>query len=162
MTSVSPSTTAVNITFFRNAAEIYGEDGLKPATPGSVGLDLRACLSHETELAIPPGERRPVPTGIAIEPLSPELAAFLYSRSGLGAVKGLTVAQGVGVIDPDYRGEIMVFLLNTGKESYTVRQGERVAQLIFQHCARPQLTFVAALGETARGAGGFGHTGSTE
>ncbi len=162
MTSVSPSQTAVNVLFFRNAADLYGADGLKPSTADAVGIDLRACLAHEESLIIPPGERRPVPAGIAIEPLALGIAGFVYSRSGLGAVKGLTVAQGVGVIDPDYRGEIIVFLLNTSADAYTVRQGERIAQLIFQPCARPLFAPVAALGETRRGAGGFGHTGTVE
>ena len=162
MTSVSPSKTVVNVFFFRNAADLYGADGLKPSTEDAVGVDLRACLIQEEFLVIPPGERRPVPAGIAVEPLVPGIAGFVYSRSGLGAVKGLTVAQGVGVIDPDYRGEITVFLLNTGAESYTVRQGERIAQLVFHPCVRPGFTAVAALGETNRGAGGFGHTGTVE
>ena len=162
MTSVSPSKSIVNVFFFRNAADIYGPDGLKPSTGGAVGVDLRACLEREEHLVIPPGERRPVPAGIAVEPLTPGIAGFVYSRSGLGAVKGLTVAQGVGVIDPDYRGEITVFLLNTGAESYTVRQGERIAQLVFHPCVRPGFSPVAALSETGRGAGGFGHTGTTE
>ena len=162
MTSVSLHQTAVNVFFFRNAADLYGADGLTPATKGAVGVDLRACLTQGDTLVIPAGERRPVPAGIAVEPLVPAVAAFIYSRSGLGAVKGITVAQGVGVIDPDYRGELIVFLLNTSAEAYTVRQGERIAQLIFQPCLRPHFTPVAVLGETDRGAGGFGHTGTVE
>lgn len=161
MTSVSPPKTAVNVFFFRNAAGLYGPDGLTPSTTGSAGIDLRACLTSDEGLLVPPGERRPVPAGIAIEPLVPGIAAFVYSRSGLGAVKGLTVAQGVGVIDPDYRGEITVFLLNTSQEAYLVRQGERVAQLIFQPYSLPSFSEVEALGGTERGAGGFGHTGDT-
>ena len=162
MTSVSPSKTDVNVFFFRNAAALYGADGLQPSTKDAIGIDLRACFSQEDFLVISPGERRAVPTGIALEPLAPGSAGFVYSRSGLGAVKGLTVAQGVGIIDPDYRGEIIVFLLNTSAESYTVRQGERIAQLVFHPCARPDFTPVASLRETKRGAGGFGHTGTIE
>lgn len=160
MTSVSPPKAVVNVLFFRTAAALYGADGLKPSTGDAVGVDLRACLAQEEFLVIPPGERRPVPTGIAVEPLVPGIAGFVYSRSGLGAVKGLTVAQGVGVIDPDYRGEIIVFLLNTGAESYIVQPGERIAQLVFHPCVRPDFIPVASLGETNRGAGGFGHTGT--
>jgi dUTP pyrophosphatase len=100
-----------------------------------------------------------VPSGIAVEPLSPGIAGFVYSRSGLGAVHGLTVAQGVGVIDPDYRGEIRVFLLNTSGEERRLRRGERMAQLVFQAIVRMELEVAETLGETARGAGGFGHTG---
>ena len=162
MTSLSPSKTNVNVFFFRNAAILYGADGLQPSTKGAIGVDLRACLSREECLVIPPGERRAVPTGIAVEPLVSGMAGFVYSRSGLGAVKGLTVAQGVGVIDPDYRGEITVFLLNTSAESYTVRQGERIAQLVFHPFVQPGFNPVASLGETGRGAGGFGHTGTIE
>jgi dUTP pyrophosphatase len=101
-----------------------------------------------------------VPSGIAVESTIPGIAGFVYSRSGLGAVKGLTVAQGVGVIDPDYRGEITVFLLNTGEEDYTVQNGERIAQLVFQPYVRPLFTPAATLGTTGRAAGGFGHTGT--
>ena len=162
MTSVSPSMTAVNVCFFRNAAVLYGTDGLKPSTEGSIGVDLRACLTQDKCLVIPPRERRAVPTGIAVEPLTPGIAGFVYSRSGLGAVHGLTVAQGVGVIDPDYRGEITVFLLNTSAESYTVRQGERIAQLIFHLCVLPEFIPAVSLGKTNRNAGGFGHTGAIE
>ena len=160
MTSVSEPETTINVLFFRNAASIYGEQGLAPSTPASVGVDLRACLIEGDSLPIPAGERRPVPCGIAVEPAIPGIAGFVYSRSGLGAVKGLTVAQGVGIIDPDYRGEISVFLLNTSREEYTVQNGERIAQLVFQPYMRPLFTPAEVLGATGRGAGGFGHTGT--
>lgn len=160
MTSLSLPEMEVNVIFFRNAAEIYGQDGLSPATQGAAGTDLRACMADMNAISIPPGERRSIPSGIAIEPLSPGVAGFVYSRSGLGAVRGLTVAQGVGLIDPDYRGEILVFLLNTGSEAYTVSQGERIAQLVFQPFVRPLFRRADALGDTGRGAGGFGHTGA--
>ena len=88
------------------------------------------------------------------------LAGFVYSRSGLGAKHGLTVAQGVGVIDPDYRGEIVVWLLNTSQTHQTVACGDRIAQLVIQPFVRTKVTPVDALGETHRGAGGFGHTGA--
>lgn len=158
MTSVSLAETAVTVFFFRDAETLYGEDGLRPASSQAAGTDLRACLLEET-VTIPPGERRGIPSGIAVEPATPNIAGFVYSRSGLGAVKGVTVAQGVGLIDPDYRGEIMIYLLNTGDAPYTVRRGERIAQLVFQPFARPLFRKAEALGETERGAGGFGHTG---
>ena len=160
MTSVSRPDTTINVFFFRNAASIYGEHGLAPSTPDSAGTDLRACLIDGSSLLIPAGERRSIPSGIAVEPAAPGIAGFIYSRSGLGAVKGLVVAQGVGVIDPDYRGEITVFLLNTSKEDYTVQNGERIAQLVFQPYVRPLFTPAATLGTTDRGAGAFGHTGT--
>ena len=128
------------------------------ATPGSAGLDLRAALDAPT-LTIAPGERAAIPTGIAIEIGRPGIAGFVFSRSGLGAKHGLTVAQGVGVIDPDYRGEIVVWLLNTSREPRTVAAGERIAQLVLMPVFSPVVSVVEELGDTARGAGGFGHTG---
>lgn len=160
MTSISLFKTEVQVLFFRNAAKLYGEEGPCPATEHAAGIDLRACLTNGPHLHIPPGERRSVPSGIAVAPTLPGMAGFVYSRSGLGAVKGITVAQGVGVIDPDYRGEILVFLLNTGPENYTVQQGERIAQLIFQPFVRAIFRPVTSLDETSRGVGGFGHTGT--
>ena len=129
------------------------------ATPGSAGLDLRADLETEN-LTIAPGERAAVPTGIAIEIDAPGVAGFIYSRSGLGAKHGLTVAQGVGVIDPDYRGEIVVWLLNTSQGPKTITRHERIAQLVLAPVVRPIVTPVDDLGDTTRGDGGFGHTGT--
>lgn len=159
MTSVSPPSVEIVVRYLRNAREIYGGQGLAPATGGSAGADLRACPADGGVIVIAPGERAPVPSGIAVEPREPGFAGFVYSRSGLGAVIGLTVAQGVGVIDPDYRGEITVFLLNTGKETQTVKPGDRIAQLVFQACRQPRFFEADSLSETARGSGGFGHTG---
>jgi dUTP pyrophosphatase len=128
------------------------------ATPGSAGLDLRADFDAPA-ITIEPGERAAVPTGIAIEIDAPGVAGFVYSRSGLGAKHGLTVAQGVGVIDPDYRGEIVVWLLNTSREPKTVSRHERIAQLVLAPVVAPIVTPVEELGDTHRGDGGFGHTG---
>ncbi len=133
--------------------------GPEYATPGSVGLDLRACIEAES-VEVAPGERVKIPAGLAIEVQSSGIAGFVFSRSGLGAKHGLTVAQGVGVIDPDYRGEITVWLLNTSTETHTVARGERVAQLLFLPAYTARLIAVGSLTETERGAGGFGHTGS--
>jgi dUTP pyrophosphatase len=142
-----------------SARALYeAEGGLAYATPHSAGLDLRACFD-DAECVIPAGSRASVPSGIAVEPPAPGVAGFVYSRSGLGAVQGLTVAQGVGVIDPDYRGEILVILLNTSGEERRLRRGERMAQLVFQPIIRAELEVAERLGETKRGAGGFGHTG---
>ncbi len=147
----------VNIFYHRDTQNIYAE-GLSYATEGSLGLDLRACI-EEDEVTILSGERFLVPSGISIEIIKENIGGFVYSRSGLGAKKGLTVAQGVGVIDKDYRGEILVMLLNTSKESQTIKKGERIAQLVFQPAFQLAVNVVDALGETQRGAGGFGHTG---
>ncbi len=157
--SFAPLGLPVRIALLRDAATIYGQDGPAPATINSAGLDLRACLELE-EAAIAPGARLAVGSGIAVEPMAPGVAGFVYSRSGLGAVQGLTVSQGVGVIDPDYRGEIVVSLLNTSGEERRIKRGDRVAQLIFQPFFRPLLEITDKLGETTRGAGGFGHTGT--
>lgn len=139
------------------ARSLYGE-GLHPATICSVGVDLRACLDEDAWF-LAPGERRPVPSGVRVQPRMPGVAAFLYSRSGLGARDGLVVAQGVGVIDPDYTGEIIIMLLNTSSEARCIRRGDRVAQLVFQPIVMP-LWEEGPLTETDRGAGGFGHTGA--
>ncbi len=128
------------------------------STADSAGLDLRACIKEE-EAVVEPGCRLAVPTGMAMEISEPGLAGFVFSRSGLGAKRGLTVAQGVGVIDPDYRGEIVVWLLNTSDEPHTVRRGQRIAQLVLLPYFRAGIIPVEELGETTRGGGGFGHTG---
>ncbi len=154
--------------YFRDALSLYEpptdstatENGLAYATPGSVGLDLRACFEiGEQEIVLQPGERRRIPVGIALEPVTPNYAAFVYSRSGLGAVYGLVVAQGVGVIDPDYRGEIFVYILNTSHEERRIARGERIAQIVFQIAPQVQLVQKQHLDATTRGTGGFGHTG---
>ena len=145
----------VRIQYLRDSQAVYtanGAEGLRYATSGSVGLDLRACL-EEDEAAIPAGGRLAIPSGIAVEPLTPGIAGFVYSRSGLGAT------QGVGVIDPDYRGEITVVLLNTSGEERRLRRGDRIAQLVFQPALQVELEECETLGATGRGSGGFGHTG---
>lgn len=148
----------VRLAFVRPEAKELYTGVLQPATRLSAGLDLRACLDA-SEIRIAPGERFCVPTGISVQPECPGLAGFLYSRSGLGAREGLTVAQGVGLIDPDYTGEILVMLLNTSGEERVLRHGERMAQLVFQPVVRPDWEVVERLDATERGSGGFGHTG---
>lgn len=147
----------VHICYWRDAEEIY-EKGLCYATQGSLGLDLRACMEQES-ITVASGERYAFPSGISIEVQEENIAAFVYSRSGLGAKEGLTVAQGVGVIDKDYRGEISIILLNTSQKDITVKRGDRIAQLLFQPAFQLLVEKVTSLSETARGSGGFGHTG---
>ncbi len=137
---------------------VWDEHRLEYATDCSAGLDLRACLDVE-RLEIPAGSRAAIPAGIAIEIRQPGVAGFVFSRSGLGTKEGLTVSQGVGVIDPDYRGQIIVSLLNTSGVARTVERGQRIAQLVFLPCFTARLIPVDELGATERGAGGFGHTG---
>ena len=137
---------------------VWDEHKLAYATDHSAGLDLRACIDVE-RLNIPAGGRAAIATGIAIEIGAPGIAGFIFSRSGLGAKEGLTVSQGVGVIDPDYRGELIVSVLNTSGAPRSVERGQRIAQLVFLPCFTARLIAVDELGATQRGAGGFGHTG---
>lgn len=127
------------------------------ATAGAAAADLCALL--DAPLTLEPGARVMVPTGLAIELPSPQCVALLYARSGLAIKHGVTLPNCVGVIDSDYRGEVKVGLINQSAEAYTIAPGERIAQL----CIAPvwQAAFIPAetLGETARGAGGFGSTG---
>lgn len=126
------------------------------ATEGSAGYDLCACL--EEALLLPAHGRVVVPTGIAVE-LAPGVAGFVFGRSGLGVRHGIAPSNAVGVIDADYRGEILVGLQNGGDEDYLIRPGERIAQLVLMPVRTPPVLEVQELGETARGAGGFGSTG---
>ena len=127
------------------------------ATPGSAAADLCAVL--DAPLTLAPMERALVPTGLAIELPGAHSVALVYARSGLAIKHGLCMANGVGVVDSDYRGELKVPMVNLGKDAYTIQPGERVAQL----CIAPVYTaaFVPAetLGDTQRGEGGFGSTG---
>ena len=125
-------------------------------TAGSAGFDLRACL--EIPLLVEPGEWAMVPTGLGAE-IPQGMAGMVFSRSGLGTKGGMVVAQGVGVIDSDYRGEIVVALQNYAGEEYTIQPGERVAQMVITPVTQARIDVVEELDETARGAGGFGSTG---
>lgn len=128
------------------------------ATNGSAGMDLYACIDAPVTLA--PGELAVIPTGIAIELPDNSCAAFLYARSGLGVKHGICLANGVGVIDSDYRGEICAGLCNVSNEPYTINPDERVCQMVIAPVLLPQITEVSELGGTERGEGGFGSTGS--
>ena len=127
------------------------------ATPGSAAMDLHACIDEA--VAIPSGGRRMIPTGLAIALPSPDYVALVYARSGLGIKHGVAPANCVGVIDSDYRGEIIVGLQNSGESDFTVQPGDRIAQLMIAPVVRANLQMVEELDETARGAGGFGSTG---
>ena len=127
------------------------------ATAGSAGMDLRACV--DGGVTIDPGEQALIPTGLAISLPSADYVALIYARSGLAIKRGLSPANCVGVIDSDYRGEVVVALRNYGKEPYTVEPGERVAQLVITPVVQATVTVAEELDDTARGAGGFGSTG---
>ncbi len=129
----------------------------KRATDGAAGMDLYACIPEAVTLA--PGQLAVIPTGIAIELPDNTCAAFLYARSGLGVKHGICLANGVGVIDSDYRGEICTGLCNVSDKPYTIEPDERVAQMVIAPVLTPDIREVDALGDTERGAGGFGSTG---
>ena len=128
------------------------------ATEGSAALDLRAALEGGS-VTIPAGGRAMIPTGIAIEPESREVVAIVAARSGLAVKQGITLSNGIGVIDSDYRGEISVGLLNTSDTDFTVGDGDRIAQLMFMPVLQANLIVSDELSDTSRGAGGFGSTG---
>ena len=125
-------------------------------TVGSVGYDLSACLDNDIVLA--PGETKKVGSGIAIA-LEPGYAAFIYARSGLGINFGVIPANCVGVIDSDYRGEVIVGLKNTSQEPFEVKNGDRIAQMVIKKCETPEIILCDDLEKTERGDGGFGSTG---
>ncbi|HUT49301.1 MAG TPA: dUTP diphosphatase [Alphaproteobacteria bacterium] len=137
----------------------HGADLPLPAyeTAGSAGLDLLAAV--ESDLAIAPGARALVPSGIAIA-LPAGYEAQIRPRSGLAAKHGLTLLNAPGTIDADYRGEIKVILANLGAEVFTVTRGMRIAQMVVAPVSRVVWSAAEALDETARGAGGFGSTGT--
>ena len=127
------------------------------ATDGSAGMDLRACLDQP--LNLDPGQTELLPTGIAIHISDPGLAAVLLPRSGLGHKHGIVLGNLVGLIDSDYQGELKVSCWNRGQAPFTVHPGERIAQLVLVPIVQAELELVDAFEASARGAGGFGHSG---
>ena len=127
------------------------------ATEGSAGLDLRACL--DAPLLLAPGKAELMPTGLAIHLADPGLAAVILPRSGLGHKHGVVLGNLVGLIDSDYQGQLMVSCWNRGAEPFTIRPGERIAQLVVVPVVQVQLEVVAEFSASTRGAGGFGHSG---
>lgn len=129
------------------------------ATDGAAGVDLRACL--DGSLRVDPGQTHLVPSGIAVHMADPELAAVVLPRSGLGHKKGIVLGNLVGLIDSDYQGQIMISVWNRGNEAVTIEPGERVAQMVFVPVKRVQFDVVEDFQASERGAGGFGHTGTS-
>lgn len=127
------------------------------STDGSAGYDLSACTARRIELL--PGETAKIPTGVAIE-IPPGTVALIFGRSGLGINHGIVPANAVGVIDSDYRGELVVGLINHGGKAYAIEPGERVAQLLLMPVFTPPVVEADSLTDTHRGAGGFGSTGA--
>jgi len=127
------------------------------ATPGSAGLDLRACL--DSALVLGPGQTHLIPTGIAIYVEDPGLAAVLLPRSGLGHKHGIVLGNLVGLIDSDYQGQVMVSCWNRGQTPFTIEPGERIAQMIVVPVVQVDFEVVDEFAATDRGAGGFGSSG---
>lgn len=127
------------------------------ATPGSAGLDLRACLDED--LTLVPGQTELVPTGLAIHVADPSFAALILPRSGLGHKHGIVLGNLVGLIDSDYQGQLMVSCWNRGNKPFTLEPFERLAQLVIVPVVQAGFTVVDEFASSERGAGGFGSTG---
>ena len=137
----------------------FGEDWPLPAyaTAHSAGLDLRAALDAPLELA--PGDAALIPSGLAIHLADPHLCAVILPRSGLGHRHGIVLGNGTGLIDADYQGPLLISTWNRGREAFTIAPGDRIAQLVVLPIVRATLQVVDTFEQSARGAGGFGHTG---
>lgn len=127
------------------------------ATDASAGLDLRAAIDAPLQLA--PGDVQLVPSGLAIHIGDPALCGLVLPRSGLGHRHGIVLGNGTGLIDADYQGPLLISLWNRGREAFVVQPGERIAQLLLLPVVRAQWQVVQAFADSARGAGGFGHSG---
>ena len=127
------------------------------ATPGSAGLDLRACL--DAALTVQPGATHLIPTGMALHIADPAYAAMILPRSGLGHKHGIVLGNLVGLIDSDYQGELLVSCWNRGTQPFTIDVGERIAQLIIVPVVQAQFEIVEEFAASQRGSGGFGHSG---
>ncbi len=127
------------------------------ATDGSAGMDLRACIDAPVTLA--PGQTQLLPTGLAIHIDDPGFAALILPRSGLGHKHGIVLGNLVGLIDSDYQGQLMVSMWNRGQSTFVIEPGERIAQLVVVPVVQVELEVVNDFATSARGAGGFGHSG---
>jgi dUTP pyrophosphatase len=127
------------------------------ATPGSAGMDLRACI--DAPLSLGPGRTELIPTGVAIHIGDPTVAALILPRSGLGHKHGIVLGNLVGLIDSDYQGQLMVSCWNRGSQAFELKPMERLAQLIFAPIIKPRFEVVETFAESERSIGGFGSTG---
>lgn len=127
------------------------------ATPGSAGLDLRACINDP--ILLEPGKTELIPTGMAIHIADPAYAAMILPRSGLGHKHGIVLGNLVGLIDSDYQGQLFVSCWNRGQNNFTINPMERIAQLVIVPVARVDFNIVQAFDVSERGSGGFGSTG---
>ncbi len=128
------------------------------ATPGSAGMDLRACLDQD--LVLEPGQTVLIPTGLSIHIEDPSLCAMLLPRSGLGHKHGVVLGNLVGLIDSDYQGPLMVSCWNRSQNSFTIQPGERIAQMVLVPVVQAEFEIVDTFSNSQRGEGGFGHSGS--
>ncbi len=137
----------------------FGDEWPLPAyaTEGSAGLDLRAAT--ETALTLEPGDTTLIPSGISIYLADPGLCAVVLPRSGLGHRHGIVLGNGTGLIDADYQGPLLISVWNRGREPFTIQPGDRIAQLVVMPVVRVSLQVVDTFAGSARGEGGFGHTG---
>ena len=137
----------------------YGAEWPLPeyATAASAGLDLRAAL--DAPLVLAPGDAALVPSGLAIHVGDPTMCAVILPRSGLGHKHGIVLGNGTGLIDADYQGPLLISVWNRGREPFTMQPGDRIAQLVVLPIVRATLQVVDTFETSARGAGGFGHTG---
>lgn len=127
------------------------------ATSGSAGLDICACI--ESAIVIDVGKIAIIPTGLSVQPDSQDIAIMVYPRSGLASRLGISLANCVGVVDSDYRGEICIPLINHGTQPFTVTDGMRIAQLVVTPILLPEIELSNSLNDTSRGENGFGSTG---
>lgn len=128
------------------------------ATPGSAGLDLRACLDQP--LTVAPGETHLIPTGLAIFIEDPQLCAMILPRSGLGHKHGIVLGNLVGLIDSDYQGQLFVSVWNRGSDTFTMQPGDRIAQMVLVPVVQAELEIVEDFVSTSRADGGFGSSGT--
>jgi dUTP pyrophosphatase len=126
-------------------------------TGGSAGLDMRACI--DAAITVQPGETILIPTGLAIHIGDPTLAAVLLPRSGLGHKHGLVLGNLTGLIDSDYQGQVFISCWNRGSASYEIQPGDRIAQMVFVPVEQVEFSVVEEFDDSARGSGGFGHSG---
>ncbi|MBP9535921.1 MAG: dUTP diphosphatase [Pseudoxanthomonas sp.] len=137
----------------------YGDSWPLPAyaTEASAGMDLRAAL--DAALVLEPGDAALVPSGLSIHVADPGLCALVLPRSGLGHRHGIVLGNGTGLIDADYQGPLLISVWNRGREAFTIQPGDRIAQLVLAPIVRATLKVVDTFAGSARGEGGFGHTG---
>jgi len=128
------------------------------ATPGSAGMDLRACL--DAPLQLEPGQTSLIPTGLAIHIEDPNLCAMLLPRSGLGHKHGVVLGNLVGLIDSDYQGQLMVSCWNRSHQTFEIKPGERIAQMVLVPVVQADFEVVEEFSDSDRGEGGFGHSGT--